>query len=418
MKMATVFALVLVFLCASLWSATFTFWTAPNPNQEAFWKRVIEDWKAERPDVVINWRTIPAAASSEEAILNAIATGRGPDLCTNIFSGFAAQLIEAQQLVELSKLDGFHDLIATRKMEEAILGWQFQEKSYVFPIYSNPMLFWWRSDILQDLGYDQPPRTYSEVYDLAERFAVPREKFAIEFLKGRNWWDRWFDFVTFFYAATGGQPYIDINRNRALFGDDRGKEILTFGLTLFQKGWTSMDMMDNPLYTGHLLGQLQGPWEMPRAEQIFPKVFPGNIWMSMPPVPDDYPEDQPVYTFADTKGLVIFKNSRNIDLVWDFVKWVFSNEEYDRLWMEMTNMPPVRSDIAINPLFQDILEKNPGLKAYAEAIPYAIPPALTPRTIEVQDAMTVYMTEPLSLQRGTVDDILRRVVREINAILF
>ena len=60
------------------------FWTAPNPNQETFWKELVEKWNAEHPDVQIEWSVIPAAGSSEEAILNAIAAGNAPDICLSL----------------------------------------------------------------------------------------------------------------------------------------------------------------------------------------------------------------------------------------------------------------------------------------------------------------------------------------------
>lgn len=417
MKKGLWFLFLLTF-CMMMFGAKILFWCAPNPNQEAFWKEIFAKWKTVRPDIEIEWRTIPAAGSSEEAILTSLASGQPPDFCENIFSGFAAQLIEAEQLVDFTQLKGFKELVAKRKMEEALKGWAFQGKHYVFPIYSNPMLMWWRSDILQELGFTAAPRTYSEVLLLAQKFAKPKEKFAIEFLKGRNWWDRWFDFITYYYAASGGSPYIDIAKGKVLFGNEMGTGILKFAYTLFQKGWTALDMMDNPLYTGALAGQLHGPWEMPRAKQIFPNVFPDKIWMSMPPVPDNYPVDKPVYTVADTKGIVIFKNSKNIAAVWEFMQWLYSNDEYDRLWLETTQLPPVRSDLLTNPVFADIFKNNKELAEYAKAIPYAVPPVLSSKTMEIQDAMTQFMTEPLSLLRGTPEEIMKKAVREINNILF
>ncbi len=47
--------------------------------------------------------------------LTAIASGRAPDVCTNIFSGFAAQLVEIDQLVEFDKLEGFDEVVEKKK---------------------------------------------------------------------------------------------------------------------------------------------------------------------------------------------------------------------------------------------------------------------------------------------------------------
>ncbi|VFS14282.1 extracellular solute-binding protein [Enterobacter cancerogenus] len=51
------------------------------------------------------------------------------------------------------------------------------------------------------------------------------------------------------------------------------------------------------------------------------------------------------YTFGDSKGLVIFSSSKRKEQAWQFMQWVFSNPEHDRLWLELTGMPPARADL-------------------------------------------------------------------------
>jgi len=105
--MKKLLVVLVILLTISFAFGTINFWTAPNPQQEEFWKGMVEEWNANNPDAQIKWKVIPATGSSEEAILTAIASGEGPDLCTNIFSGFAAQLIEAGVLVPWNDFDGY-----------------------------------------------------------------------------------------------------------------------------------------------------------------------------------------------------------------------------------------------------------------------------------------------------------------------
>jgi multiple sugar transport system substrate-binding protein len=410
--------ILLAILLTPLMAEKLVLWTAPNMYQEQFWKAILEEWEVEHPDIEIEWKTIPASGSSEEAILTAIVTGQAPDLCTNIFSGFAAQLIEADQLEPLNNFNDFSDLIAVRKMEEAIKGWEFDGDSYVFPIYSNPMLFWWRKDMLADAGFDTPPRTYGEVYELAEKICVPKEVYAVEFLKGKNWWDRWFDFITLYYAASDGQPYINTEKGKALINNEAGRAVVEYGQKLFDEGWTSVDMMDNPLFTGRLAGQLMGPWSIPWANNLFPDIFPEEIVMSYPPVPDNYPADKAVKTFADTKGMVMFKNSKHKEAAWEFMKWVYSNPKHDEMWFEITGLPPVRADLTTNEVFKSVIDADPLIKIYAEAVPNSVPPALISKTIEVQDIMTTNLTEPIYLVDKSAEELLKEAVKKINRELF
>ena len=98
---------IIILTTISFSKTKIVFWTAPNPNQEAFWKEMVSRYNSQNGDMEIEWSTIPAAGSSEEAILTAVASGRAPDVCTNIFSGFSAQLSEIGALYEMSSLPGF-----------------------------------------------------------------------------------------------------------------------------------------------------------------------------------------------------------------------------------------------------------------------------------------------------------------------
>jgi multiple sugar transport system substrate-binding protein len=416
MKRIFVLFLIVVLSLVSF-AVKLTFWTAPNAFQEEFWKTVVAQWNKMRPDIQIEVQTIPAAGSSEEAILSAIAAGNAPDFSENIFSGFAAQLAEIGAIYPLDNFGtDFQRLVEARKMKNIMETWKIKGKYYVFPIYSNPMIFWWRGDILKSLGYNEPPRTYGEIYELSKKFADGKKKFTMQVISGRNWWDRWFDFITYYYAATGGKPYIDVEKRKVNFGDETGKAIVQFIYTMFQNKWTAVELGTNPFYNGTILAKITGPWEVNWAKETFPKVVP-NIWFSAPPVPDNYPKDKPIYTFADTKGLVIYSTCKDKRAAFEFISWVFSNVQNDVLWIEKTQMPPAREDLTTNPAFAKFMNDK-FFKAYASFVPYAVPPALTDKTIDIQQSMTTNLIEPLMYLKGKPEDILNKAVKEINKLLF
>ncbi len=417
MKKLGVIILILALFVAGFGVKKIVFWTAPNTQQEEFWKPIVAQWNKEHPDVQIEWSVIPAAGSSEEAILTAVAAGKGPDISTNIFSGFAAQLAGMGAIVPLDKVfkDDFWNLIKARHMENVIKGWVYSGHYYVFPIYSNPMLFWWRKDILAKLGYDKAPRTYSDVYELAEKYTVPKEKYAVKVIAGRNWWDRWFDFITYYYAASEGKPYIV--GEKAVFNNEYGKKVATFIFTMFKNGWTAVDLGRDPFEKGTIIGSIMGPWHFNYTKEHYPDVYK-NILIAPPPVPDDYPTGKPIYTFADTKGLVVFSSCKYKEEAWKFIKWVFSNPENDAKWIELTKMPPARGDIATNPVFKKYVEGDPYFAQTASYVAYAVPPALITNTIDVQNAMTNYLIEPLMYLKATPEKALETAVKKISEILW
>ena len=396
---------------------TLTLWTAPNPNQNLFWKTLLVQWSKTHPNIKIKWSQIPAAGSSEEAILTAIASNRQPDICTNIFSGFAAELISSKAIVPLDSFAGFESLVKTRDMSNVIKKWEYNGHYYVFPIYVNPMLIWWRKDILAKYGFNEPPRTYSQIYALAKKVVIPHKRYAYQVVTGVNWWSRWFDFITDYYAASAGKPYIYPEKQVSVFNNKYGKEVANFIYTMFKNHYTAVDLGNLPFYNGAVVGMIMGPWSIPYAQNQFPNIFKNDVVVTPPPVPDNYPKNKPIYTFADTKGMIIFKTSKHKEAAWEFMKWVYSNPEHDVLWIKLTQMPPAREDLLTNKLFAPYL-KDPVFAAYAKYVPYAVPTALSAKTVSIQQAMTNKLIEPLMYLKTTPQKALNDAVTAVNNVLF
>ncbi len=57
------------------------------------------------------------------------------------FTGFGSQLADLGQVVDLSTLDGYENLISTRQMTDIMDNWRYNGKNYILPIYMNPVLF-------------------------------------------------------------------------------------------------------------------------------------------------------------------------------------------------------------------------------------------------------------------------------------
>lgn len=397
-------------------ATTLTFWTAPNPQQEAYWKGIVDSWNASHPEIQVEWDVIPAGASSEEVLLTAIATGTAPDISTNIFSGFAAQLVTSEVVVALDEeFTDFWEVVEGRKMRSILeKGWGYKGHYYVLPLYNNAMRYWWSQKALDDAGMAEPPRTYSDVLALAKKVSVPGERYGITYPSYKNWWDRWFGYLTLYYAASQGAPYIDIENNKVLFNNEAGMAVLNFMNQTFREGVAATEDLVEPLQKEQITGAVMGPWSIiPTAEQ-YPDF---KYVVTPPPVPDDFPKDAPIYTFADTKGMVMFAQSEKKAEAWEFIKWYFSDVQHDVAWLEATNMPPVREDLVENAAFSDYWGAHPVVKKYAEGVPYSVPPALIAKTIEVQQIMGREMIEPIWFGTKESDQAMADAVKAIEEFL-
>nr|WP_242694873.1 ABC transporter substrate-binding protein [Pseudogracilibacillus auburnensis] len=367
---------------------TIEFWAAPNPTQEAYWKEIAKEFEGENPDIKVNVSPMKESPTSEAGIQSALAAKQAPTLSENINRGFAAQLADSKALVPLNELSGWDDVITSRNMTETIKSWEFSDgNQYVLPIYSNSMLFGWRLDILKELGFDEAPKTYSEVIDVTKKL---KEKYPDKYLWAKTdladptAWKRWFDFYMLYNAASDGNSFIEGNE---FVGDkEAGLQVLSFVDELREeKGLLTREVTD-PFETGVGIFTDLGPWTFSYWDEKFPEMkYNENFTLALPPVPNGMDPEQ-AKTFADTKGLVMYASAtkEQQEAAMKFIQWVYSNPENDMKWLEKTNLPPARDDLAENEEFKAFMEANPVLQPYAEAVPLGVPPMDNPKFNELQ----------------------------------
>lgn len=399
----------------------FEFWAAPNPTQEAFWKKMADAYMKENKNVKIKVSPMPESPSSEAGIQTAIASGSAPAISENISRGFAAQLAASKAIVPLEEFEGYDELISERKMEKTISTWKFADgHQYVLPIYSNAMLFGWRLDILKELGYNEPPKTYSQVLEVGKKL---KEKYPKKFLWARpdlvqpTWWARWFDFFMLYNAASGGGNFME--GNNFVADKDAGVKTLQFFKDLQENDLLLTKAAKDPFETGTAIMVDLGPWTFPYWAEKFPKMKYNETYaLSMPPVPDDA-DPANAKTFADTKGLVIYAQAskEQQQAAFDFVKWVFSNPENDLAWFKDTNLPPARDDLSTNDTFVSYLNENPQLKMYAENIPNAIPPIDNEKMVEIQEQIGKAALNPVIKSGKDPEKAWDDMVNAINGVL-
>lgn len=368
-------------------------WVGPNAAEEGFWKVAVARWNAAGRGLPVTFTTIPTAGNSEDTVLSALVAGTEPDLSTNIFSGFAVQLATLGQVENLAAMPDYAELVERRHMSAIMPGWTQDGRVFALPIYSSPTLLWWRADLLEANGLSAPPQTYDEVYAFSERYgrAKERSRYGMQVIAGRAWQDRWFDFIPFYYAASRGQPYLD--DMRALYANAAGLQVATFINRMFRERWTAMDFdAEEPLVSGLAAGAVRGPWDVERFANIYPDTL---ARIAVGPMIAGTPSDGPASTFSDSKGVVIFKNSRVKQQAFGFLSWVLGDEALNLLWLERTGLSPARADLLQNPRFASYYSSSAIGRAYAAHVASARPPALSEYTIDVQKIMSSQLIEPL-----------------------
>lgn len=399
----------------------FEFWAAPNPDQESFWVQKAEEYMEENSDVKINVSQMSENPTSEASIQTALAGGSAPAISENISRGFAAELAKSSAIMPLNEFEGFEELVSEREMTETMSTWKFfDDNQYVLPEYSNAMLMAWRIDILKEIGFEEPPKTFGEMMELGDRL---KEEYPDKHLWVRDsfvkptWNDRWFDFFMIYNSASNGNNFIE--GSDFVADDVAGVETLSLLGELSEKNLLLAREAQNPFERGESVLRDLGPWSFTGWEENYPEMkLDETFTLSMPPVLDDgNPEE--AKTFADTKGLSIYAqvNEEQQQAAFDFIKWVYSNPDNDLEWFERTNLPPARDDLATNEVFTGFLEENPELQMYAENIPNAVPPIDTDNFVEIQELIGTEGLNPVVRQEKDPETAWQDVVDRINDVL-
>lgn len=396
------------------------FWTAPSPPQEVFWHQMAEKFMAENPGYDIRVLPMAEAPSSEATILTAIAGGTAPAASENIFIGFGAELYDSKALVPLDTMPGWEELLKARNMEEAIQSWQFADGHYyILPIYSNPILYGWRTDILAELGVTEIPSTYEEIIEVA-RIAQEEDIFLMvrPALVQPNWWERWFDFFTLYNSISGNQPFIEDAEITA--DEDAVLDVFRFYQQLAAERLILTQEIPDAFPVGMSIWSELGPWTFPGWREQYPEMVRGESFvLTMPPVPQAKADTAAGLTFADAKGLVLYAQSsqEELEAIWDFIRWVFSDPAHDLLWLETTSLPPVRDDLAENEMFAAYLAASPELVPYAEHMAMAVPPFANSEFADIQTALGEEGLTPVIRGQKTPEQAWEDAKAAINRIL-
>ncbi len=369
-----------------------SYWTAPSVELSKFESKMVEKWSLIHPESGIDWKTIPAGTTSEEVLLTAIATRTGPDICSNIFGGFAAQLADAKVLVALDTLPGFWDVMEKRNMANIIRNnWLYNGHVYVIPVYVNPELMWYNKKMLDKLGITELPRTYTEFFTLLDEVCTSQKVYGLTVDISSKWYKRWFDYLTLYAAAAGGEPYLNVKEKEAYFDNQAGIAVTEFFFNVFEKGHAPRFEIQDGFRKELFLASIKGAGDIVKTKWMYPDL---EYVIAPLVVPDFYPVNAPVYTLAESKGMVLFNTSQKKGEAWDFMKWYFSGE-HDSLWLELTNYLPAREDLISNPIFTEYFNNNPDIKLYAEALRYSVPLVLTPQTVVIQTILNRELWQPI-----------------------
>ena len=207
-----------------------------------------------------------------------------------------------------------------------------------------------------------------------------------------------------------GGWFVNEDQTEVLFDHEPGVEALSLWKDLYQmqqlRNFTNDWMIAFTSKQAAII--MDGPWNLPRYDTML-----GGIDWGIGMLPEG-PEKRA--TIVGGEFLAIFKQTEHPDAAWQFVKWV-SQPEIQAWWAMESGYLPVRQSAMEIEEYQQFLAENPGHRAFAEQMEYAVAQRpLDYHSVEIQRLVAVAMEEAMV---GGQDPqrALSEAARKANALL-
>ena len=148
-------------------SSPLTFWYMGDGDQGV--KPIIDKFTKET-GVAVKIQSIPWSASRDK-LLTAVAAKNGPDVA-QIGTSFMSEFVDAGALTDISDDVKKTDVLKpTNFFDGSVATTKFDSKYYAVPWYTETRALYYRTDLLNAVGYPQAPKTWEELADAAKKLA-------------------------------------------------------------------------------------------------------------------------------------------------------------------------------------------------------------------------------------------------------
>ena len=349
-----------------------TFWYSHSGDEAAAFEQAIASYNASQDKVEVEGLSV----TDKQKIIVALSGSEAPDVIEvsnqDIINYANNGLIET--LNDKADADGYD--VAGTYSAQALTANTLNDDLYGMPLAAMIIEMFYNKDILAEIGYDAPPTTMEELYEMAVKateldadgnitrlgyplfpLASARQEGIYAF--GGRWWSE--DGTTLTPDDPGILDSLHMNvEYRSLYGIDKVNE---FVATANTNRYTENDMF----FAGKQLFRFDGTW---LDAMIKANNADLNYGVALIPGTEAHPEDQGASRY-ETNSLAIPVTCQNEDAAWDFIKYFTNSDATKQLLISMANLPvlPTLYDdpdmLAAMPsaeIFIDALKKENGIQ--------------------------------------------------------
>lgn len=284
------------------------------------------------------------------------------------------------------------------------------DRVYGIPWYVDTRLLFYRSDILAEAGWKQPPRTWDEWMQAmsAVKQRMGSDQYAI--LLPTNEFEQ-----PIILGLQNGSKLLRDDGRYGAFSQREFSQAFDFYINLFRTGLAppfSANQLAN-LYQqfgeGDFAMLITGPWNVGEMRRRLPAELQDR-WMTAPmPSPDGATFPGP--SSAGGSSLVIFRRSNKKDAAWKLIEFLSEPAQQTRFF-ELTGDLPARRAAWNAPVFV----KDRHMRAFREQLENVIPAPAVPEWEQIAKTLTEFVDATVR-NRMTPEQALAALDRKTDQIL-
>jgi len=298
-------------------------------------RQFVAGFESANPGVHVVVQNIPWTAAHEK-LLTAYAGNSLPDIC-QLGNTWIPEFVVLDALENLDPSVDSSNMISPASYFPGI--WEtnrIEGKLYGIPWYVDTRLLFYRTDLLNKIGWERAPETWEEMLEISRQLVKGgHSKYGL-FLPLNEW---------VVPIVLGMQQGSEILREKASLGGFSGAEFLE-GLEIydqfFQEGLAPKGMTEvNNVYQGFqestFAMYISGPWNIGEMTRRLPEQMQDD-WDTAP-LPGLRTEDYPGLSLAGGSSLVIFRSSRHKDLAWDWIEYLSQPDVQSEFYKQTGDLP-------------------------------------------------------------------------------
>jgi multiple sugar transport system substrate-binding protein len=360
-------------------------------------EKITPRFEMENPDIKVKVVQIPWNLAYDK-LITAVAGGTAPDLAqvgTTWMAAFAAM----DALLPLDKFIARSTIISPDRFFAG--SWNtclVKGKVYGIPWYVDVRVLYYRTDILQAAGFEHPPSTWEELFEVARVLAEKGDY-------GLALSPHWQEFLPFVWQAGGDVLNETLTRPRVT--EPEFITALEFFVSLFQNGFApigeTIDLFE-AFRTGFYPMFFSGPWMVKLISTRLPDIE-GKWSVAL------MPKKVTRASFVGGSNWCIFSGTKYADQCWRFIEFMSRPDIQVEWYRILTSLPAVKE------AWQDpLLAEGPMMGVFRAQLEEAVAPPPTPAWEEIAQALITRVEEAVRGVRSPVE-AAQLLDQDIKAIL-